>query len=105
MTDKSEKGAQLAGLVLAVLGVLTYGATSPFGLVLCAEWIRDPARSLRLRVWDWVGLILAIPGTAFFLWLSVSMFDYAPGGASFGAMVAGYWVAFLVWLLVRMRVR
>jgi hypothetical protein len=92
-------------LVLAVVGALTYGATSAFGLVLCAEWLRDPDRPPPLRQWDWIGLILAVPGTAYFLLLSVGLFTYSPGGTSFTPLITGYWVGFGVWLLVRSRTR
>lgn len=105
MREERDGGGQLAGLVLALLGALTYGATSPFGLVLCAEWLCDPRRERNLRHWDWVGLVLAVPGTAYFVWLSVALFDYAPGGTSFAGMIAAYWVGFGVWLLVRSRTR
>lgn len=97
--------ARLAGLVLALLGVLTYGATSAFGLVLCAEWLRDPARPASLRTWDRVGLVFAVPGVAYFVWLSVALFDYAPGGVSFAPMIVTYWVGFVVWLLARLLLR
>ena len=105
MGEQPKGGARLAGLVLAVLGALTYGATSAFGLVLCAEWLCDPSRPRGLRRWDWVGLALAVPGVAFFLWLSVGLFDYAPGGKSFAPLITGYWTGFGVWLLVRSRTR
>lgn len=97
--------AQLAGLVLSLLGVLTYGATSPFGLVLCVEWLIDPRRPAPLRRWDAVGALLAAPGVLFFAWLSVAMFDYAPGGKSMGVLIAAYWVTFAWWLTVRARTR
>lgn len=103
MSASPSRNPRLAGLVLALLGAITYGATSAFGLVLCVEWLRDPSRPAHLRRWDWVGLVLAIPGVAFFVWLSISLFDYAPGGTSFAAMIAGYWAFFLAWAFFRRR--
>jgi hypothetical protein len=91
--------------VLALLGGITYGATSALGLVLCAEWQLASNRPPSLRLWDQVGLVLAIPGVAFFVWLSIGLFDYAPAGQSFAPMIASYWVGFGVWLVVRSRTR
>lgn len=105
MGEQARGGARLAGLVLAVLGVVTYGSTSAFGLVLCVEWLWDRSRKPSLRRWDWVGCVLAVPGTAFFLWVSMGLFGYAPGGTNFAAMITAYWVGFGVWLLVRARTR
>lgn len=105
MGGQPKEGVRLAGLVLALLGALTYGSTSAFGLVLCAEWLCDPSRPPRLRRWDGVGLALAVPGVVFFLGLSVCLFDYAPGGTSFAPLIAGYWAGFLAWLLFRSRTR
>lgn len=101
MGTQTKEGERLAGLVLALLGAITYGATSPFGLVLCGEWLCDPNRARGLRRWDWVGLVLAIPGTAFFIWLSVGLFDNAP----LAWMIAGYWGSFALWLRGRSRTR
>lgn len=106
MREQPKGGVRLAGLVLALLGALTWGATSPFGLVLCWEWLRDPSRTRGLRRWDWVGLVIAAPGTAFFVFLSVALSDYFPGEVvNFAMLIAGYWVGFGVWLLVRSRTR
>jgi hypothetical protein len=106
VTDPTAKPpAQLAGLVLALLGALTYGATSAFGLVLCAEWLLDPRRPDHLRRWDAIGALLAVPGVLFFAWLSVAMFDYSPAGKSMGVLVSAYWVSFAWWLTVRYRTR
>ncbi|WP_439622745.1 hypothetical protein [Gemmata sp.] len=101
----AKPGTQLAGLVLALLGAFTYGATSAFGLVLCAEWLLDPRRPAHLRRWDAVGAVLAVPGVLFFAWLSVAMFDYKPGGKPMGVLIAAYWAAFAWWLTVRYRTR
>jgi len=105
MEEQPKGGAKLAGVVLALLGLLTYGATSAFGFVLCAEWLRDPARPPQLRRWDWIGLVLAVPGVPYIILMSVALFDYAPGGSSFAPLIAGYWAGFAVWLLVRSRTR
>lgn len=99
------KDPKLADLVLAILGALTMGATSPFALVLSLEWLFDPSRIGWPRRLDWIALVLSIPGTAFFVWLSIGLFDYAPGGASFALMLSSYWLAFAIWLLVRVRTR
>lgn len=50
--------ARLAGLVMALLGPLTYGTTSPFGLLLSAEKLREPGRPRGLKAvtgsaWSW----------------------------------------------------
>jgi len=103
MAEQATDRVRLAGLVLAGLGVLTYGGTSAFGLVLCVEWLCDPNRARRLRLWDWVGLVLAVPGAAFFILFSIGLFDYAPGGTI--GPIPVYWVGFGVWLLVRSRTR
>lgn len=92
--------AQLAGLVLALLGLPTWGATSPFGLVLCVEWLLDPRRPAHLRRWDAVGAVLAVPGVLFFVWLSAVMLDHPAGG-----LVAAYWLGFAWWLTLRARTR
>ena len=92
--------AQLAGLVLALLGLPTWGATSPFGLVLCVEWLLDPQRPAHLRRWDAAGAVLAVPGVLFFVWLSAEHF----GGRERG-LVAAYWLGFAWWLTVRARTR
>ncbi len=103
--DDRAGGGKRAGLVLAVLGAVTYGATSAFGLVLCAEWLCDPDRDERSRRWDWVGAGLAVPGLLFFAALTVGMGGYAPGGTPVAPLLAGYWAGFGVWLLVRSRTR
>lgn len=54
--------ARLAGLVMAILGVITYGTTSPFGVMLCAEKMYEKDRPKGLRICDWIGLILSVPG-------------------------------------------
>jgi threonine/homoserine efflux transporter RhtA len=105
MREKQEGSARLAGLMLALIGVFTYGSTSPFGLVLCCEWLCDPNRTRSLRRWDWLGLVLAMPGTLFFVVLSVGLFTYAPGGFSFAGMIGGYWLGFLIWSRRRSRTR
>jgi len=93
--------SQLAGLVLALLGLLTYGATSAFGLVLCLEWLYDPSRSRKLREWDLIGFYLSIPGVLFFVWLSVEHFEYPPRGRSLTGMIVAYWGGFAIWLWFR----
>lgn len=103
-SDQKEK-AQLAGLVLGLLGCFTYGSTSPFGLVLNGEWIRDPDRRASLRGFDIFGLVLCIPGRLFFLYFSVAMFTYSPGGNGFAPMILIYWLAFAIWLLIRKKTR
>jgi drug/metabolite transporter superfamily protein YnfA len=105
VAEAAKRNPQLAGLVLALLGLVTYGATSPFGLVLSAEWLADPARPRTLRRWDWLGAGLALPGTAYFVLLSVQLRAYAPGGTSVTPMIVGYWAGFAVWLWVRSRTR
>ncbi len=105
MANAAKRNPRLAGLVLALLGLATYGATSPFGLVLSAEWLADPTRPRPLRRWDWLGGGLALPGTAYFLLLSVKMRDYAPGGTSVAPMLVSYWGGFAVWLWFRSRTR
>ena len=104
-TAAQREKAKLAGLVLGLMGCFSYGATSPFGLVLNAEWIRDPDRRTELRSWDIFGLVLCIPGTAYFLFFTIALFDYSPGGGGFGPMLSIYWIAFVIWLGVRLKTR
>ncbi|VTU00486.1 unnamed protein product [Gemmataceae bacterium] len=82
--------------MLAVLGAVTFGSTSAFGLVLCVEWLLDPRRPDGLRRWDAVGALLAVPGVLFFVWLSAEHF-----GGREREMIAAYWGSFAVWLLFR----
>lgn len=105
MQQQQSGGAKLAGVVLAFLGFVTYGATSPFALVLCIEWLKDSRPAPHHRLWDWIGLVLAVPGTAIFVWMSVGFFDYAPGGMDFAWMIIAYWLSFLIWLVLRARTR
>ena len=62
VSEQPKPRSQLAGLVLALLGVVTYGATSAFGMVLCLEWLYDPKRALQLRQWDLIGFVLVPQG-------------------------------------------
>ena len=94
-----------AGLVLALLGPLVYGSTSPFALVLSAEWLRDPNRPPRLRGRDRLGVLLALPGTALFVLVCVAMWDYPLGRPVMAPLIAVYWLGFGMWLLVRSRTR
>lgn len=105
MIDTEKQRGQLAGTVLALLGIVTYGATSQFGLVLSLEWIRDPRRDSDFRLFDWMGVIVGLPGTMYFLYFTAMMFDYAPGGQSFGSLLLGYWAMFGLWIMYRRRTR
>lgn len=99
---------RMAGLVLAVAGPFTHGSTSPFAFVLCAEWLLDPSRAARRRRWDWVGLVLSIPGIAWFALMSVAMWFYDPiGNGTYAVrpLIAGYWCGFGGWLLIRSQTR
>lgn len=91
---------RLAGLVLAVIGVFSFGSTSPFAAVLCLEWLRDPARRPDLKKWDLLGLILSVPGSvvvaAWFTpdaWANTLYFGPGP--------VIAYWVGFAGWVAYR----
>ncbi len=92
---------QLAGLVLAALGILTYGATSPYGLILSVEWLRDTNRDWMLRKFDWLGVILGVPGTLYFMNFSYTMGNYAPGGQSFGTLIWLNWAGVFLTMLLR----
>jgi hypothetical protein len=70
-------GARLAGLVMGVLGTLTYGTTSPFGLMLSAEKMWETDRNRTLRVCDWIGIVLSVPGCLFLPFFLVSMWGYS----------------------------
>jgi hypothetical protein len=75
--DRHRHGAKLAGFVLAVLGVITYGTTSPFGLMLSAEKMGWRNRSPGLRTADWVGVVLGGLGTLFLPVFLVGMWNYS----------------------------
>jgi hypothetical protein len=99
------KNSQLAGFVLAVVGLFTYGSTGPFAFVLCLEWVCNPDRPRNLKRLDWVGLVLSVPESLFFAYLSIGLFTYAPGGNSFAPMIVAYWGSFTGWVLWRFRQR
>lgn len=94
-----------AGLVLALLGPLVYGSTSPFALVLCVEWLLDPARPARLRWRDRLGVFLALPGAVVFVLVCVAMWGYPLGEPLMARLIVAYGCVFGVWLLVRSRTR
>ena len=93
---------QLAGFVLGLLGLMTYGATCPWGLVLNVEWLRNPKRR-HDRFFDLVGLMFCLPGTIFFAVVSVGMLTYTIAGAGFNAMVPIYWIAWFWWVMKRQK--
>lgn len=88
-----------AGLVLGLLSALTYGATGPWAVVLSAEWLADRACGRQTphdTSADWVGLLSGAAGTAYFVALSVGLWDYSLG--DFWLLIRLYWVAFFAWL-------
>lgn len=101
MTTGPREPDKLAGFVLAMLGLVMFGSTSPFGLVLCWEWLRDPTRRADLRRFDAVGFVLAIPGAAFWAYLSYWFSLYYMGGTP--EPFALYWWVFASWTVVRWR--
>ena len=50
-----EKPTQLAGFVLSAIGVCSFGSTSPYAAVLCLEWLLDPQRNPKSRIFDRIG--------------------------------------------------
>lgn len=91
---------RLAGLVMAVVGLFTFGLFSPFGLVLSAEKFWEPGRSRTLRVCDIVGVVLAWIGNIY-----LPYFLYAAWMSS-GPEVTSDWVVihltvFTVWMAHR----
>lgn len=86
---------KLAGLVLGLLAVITYGATGPYAAVLSAEWLLDHRRPHLIRA-DVVGLALGIGGSMYWSLVCVGFWT-APAIH----IVLIYWGAFLVWALVR----
>ena len=93
---------QLAGFVLGLLGLVTWGATCSWGLVLNVEWLRNPKRR-HDRFFDLVGLVLCLPGTIAFAALSVGMLTYTIMGAAFPVTILIYWGAWFVWVMRRQK--
>lgn len=91
--------SKLAGLVLGLLAPLTYGATGPWAVVLSAEWLGDRVcgRSAPHGVTaDWVGFLLGAGGAAYFVAVSISLWNYSLG--DFWLMIRLYWIVFFAWL-------
>lgn len=63
--QEAPRKARLAGLVLALTGLFTFGVTSPFGLILSAEKLWETDRPRLLRICDIVGVVLAWVGNIF----------------------------------------
>jgi hypothetical protein len=70
-------GARLAGFVMGVLGAMTYGTTSPFGLMLSAEKMWEKGRGPGLRMCDWIGIVLSVPGCFYLPFFLIAMWDYS----------------------------
>lgn len=87
---------KLAGLVLGLLVLMTYGSTGPYAAVLSAEWLLDRRRPHSIQA-DVVGLVSGIGGSM--LWSLFCVMFWT--GYRSPHIVLLYWRVFLVWLLVR----
>lgn len=97
-----KQSRQLAGFVLGLLGLVTWGATCPWGLVLNVEWLRNPVRR-HDRFFDLVGLVFCVPGAIAFAVLSVAMLADGAAMGAFPTMVLLYWGAWFVWVARRQK--
>jgi len=86
-------------IIPAVIGVFTYGSSSPYALVLCIEQYLREARS-SIHWSTHVAMVLSIIGTMGWIGLNLVCFSEP--------MFAGLWlyglsasVAFLIWLIWR----
>jgi len=97
----NQKGGRLAGVVMAILGFLTYATTSPFGLVLSAEKLFESDRPSGLRSLDWGGVIFGGAGTLILPAFLYGMWTYS----LIGPWPVCWYLMFLSgWVLYRKRV-
>lgn len=96
-------------IIPAVIGMFTYGSTSPYALVLCVEqymqWPRSPV--------PWtthVALLLSIIGTLGWIGLNIACFPAVTGlwvgngSVTYASLGLAVWcasLAFLIWLVWR----
>jgi hypothetical protein len=96
-----ERNDRLAGFVMGVLTFFTYATTSPFGVVLCYEKLREPKRGEFAKWADRVGLGLSLAGCLYLGPFLVSMFNYSLIGPQ---PVMTYVVFVIIWTWYRVRV-